>query len=76
MGNRYEVGVPEWLRGCTPVNEALKLIDPEGMLVPGPRQCDRIREMIEIRLRQHSRDKVLEMARDSAKYLKVWWKVL
>ena len=57
-------------------NEALKLIDPEGMLVPGTRQHTRIREMIKIWLRQHSPEEVLEMARNSAKYLKVWWKVL
>ena len=54
----------------------MRLIDPEGTLVPGTRQYDRIREMIEIWLRQHSPDEVLEMARNSAKYLKVWWKVL
>jgi len=58
------------------ITEALRLIDPEGMLVPGTRQHDRIREMVEIWLRQHSPDEVLEMARNSAKYLKVWWKVL
>ena len=58
------------------LNEALRLIDPEGMLVPGTRQHDRIREMIEIWLRRHSPEEVLEMARYSAKYLKVRWKVL
>ena len=46
------------------------------MLVPGTRQHTRIREMIKIWLRQHSPEEVLEMARNSAKYLKVWWKVL
>jgi hypothetical protein len=58
------------------ITEAMKLIDPEGMLVPGTRQHDRIREMIEIWLRQHRPEEVLEMARYSAKYLKVWRKVL
>lgn len=58
------------------LKEAIKLIDPEGMLIPDTRQYDRITEMIEIWLRRHSRDEVLEMARYSAKYLKVWWKVL
>jgi hypothetical protein len=58
------------------LNEAIKLIDPEGMLVPGTRQYASIMEMLEIWLRQHSPDKALEMARNSAKYLKVWWKVL
>ncbi len=54
------------------IKEALKLIDPEGMLIPGTRQYDRISEMIYIWLRRHSRDEVLEMARYSAKHLKVW----
>ena len=58
------------------LNEALKLIDPKRMLIPGIRQYDRIREMIEIWLRQHSPDEVPEMARNIAKYLKVWWEVL
>ena len=58
------------------LNESLRLIDPEGMLVPGTRQHDRIREMIEIWLRLHGPEKTLEMARYSAKYLMVWWKVL
>ena len=53
------------------ISEALRLIDPEGMLIPGTRQYDRISEMIEIWLRRYSRDEVLEMARYSAKYLKV-----
>ena len=55
--------------------EALKLIDLEGMLVPGTRQYDSIKEMLEIWIRQHGPDEALEMARNSAKYLKVWWKV-
>lgn len=58
------------------ISESLRRIDPEGMLIPGTRQHDRIREMLEIWLRQHGPDKALEMARNSAKYLKVWWKVL
>jgi hypothetical protein len=58
------------------LNKALRLIDPDGTLVPGTRQHDRIREMIEIWLRQHRPEEVLEMARYSAKYLKVWRKVL
>jgi hypothetical protein len=58
------------------LSEAIRLIDPEGMLVPGTRQYDRIREMIEIWIGQHGPDEALEMARNSAKYLKVWWKVL
>jgi hypothetical protein len=40
------------------------------------RQYDRIRDMIEIWIGQHRPDETLEMARNSAKYLKVWWKVL
>jgi len=58
------------------LNEALRLIDPDGTLVPGTRQHDRIREMVEIWLRRHSPEEVLEMARNRAKYLNVWWKVL
>ncbi len=58
------------------LNEAIKLIDPEGMLIPDTRQYDRIWEMLEIWLRQHGPEETLEMARYSAKYLKVWWKVL
>jgi hypothetical protein len=58
------------------INEALKLIDPEGMLIPGTRQYDSIKEMLEIWIRQHGPEETLEMARNSAKYLKVWWKVL
>ena len=58
------------------LNEALRLIDSEGMLIPGIRQYDTIRETIEIWVRQHGPDEALEMARNSAKYLKVWWKVL
>ena len=56
--------------------EAIKLVDPEGMLIPGTRQYDRIWEMLEIWLRQHGPDTTLEMARNSAKFLKMWWKVL
>ncbi len=58
------------------ISEAIKRIDPEGMLIPGTRQYGRIWEMLEIWLRQHGAEKTLEMARYSAKYLKVWWKVL
>ena len=58
------------------LSESLRLIDPEGLLVPGTRQYDRIHEMLEIWLKQHGRDKTLEMAQNSSKYLKVWWKVL
>ena len=58
------------------LNEALRLIDSEGMLIPGIRQYHTIRETIEIWVRQHGPDEALEMARNSAKYLKVWWKVL
>ena len=58
------------------LNESLRLIDPEGMLVPGTRHYDTIRETIEIWIRQNGPDEALEMARNSAKYLKVWWKVL
>jgi len=46
------------------------------MLVPGTRQYDSIKEMLEIWIRQQGPDEALEMARNSAKYLKVWWKVL
>lgn len=69
------------------LNEAIKrscprpaglrhFIDSEGMLVPDTRQYDRIREMIEIWIRPHGPDKALDTDRNSAKYLKVWWKVL
>ena len=58
------------------INEALKLIDPEGMLIPGTRQYDSIKEMLEFWIRQHGPVETLEMSRNSATYLKVWWKVL
>jgi len=52
------------------INEAIKLIDPKGMLVPGTRQHDRIREMIEIWLGRHSPEEVLEMARNTQTHKK------
>ena len=69
------------------LNEAIKLIDPEGMLQPGSRQYDSIRDMLQTctvvpttchlrHLDEFGPAEALDMARDSAKSLKTWWKVL
>jgi hypothetical protein len=58
------------------LNQAIKLIDPEGLLVPGTRQFNTIRDMLSEWIKAYGPERALYEAEQSAKFLRTWWKVL
>ena len=58
------------------LNMALKLIDPDGTLVPGTEDYDTLKCMIQGWVREYGRNRALCMARLGAKHLDGWRKLL
>ena len=62
-------------RSCLRPADLRHLIDPEGMLVPGIRQYNTIRDMLNQWIQEYGPEKALDEAEKSAKHLKTWWKI-